>query len=106
VFEGALWLADIDGVEIGRVRRQVDELEARVLSKLSDPLTLVDAEVAHHHQLPALVLPPSQRGSGGEADRDPTGLRLLSCLRENVLFGGCARLRWVASCLRWKRMTT
>jgi hypothetical protein len=38
--------------------------------------------------------------SGGEAGRDPTGLQLFFCLAENLLFWGCAGLRWVASCLR------
>src|SRR5215207_7702584 len=47
------------GLEVRRVWRQVEHLAARVLIKLPDLLTLVHAEVVHHHQLPALVLPPS-----------------------------------------------
>lgn len=46
--------------------RQVEQLAARVLNKLPDPLTLVDAEVVHHHQLPALVVPPSPKRKAEE----------------------------------------
>ncbi len=55
-----------NGVEVRRVWRQVEQLAARVLNKLPDPLTLVDAEVVHHHQLPALVVPPSPKRKAEE----------------------------------------
>jgi hypothetical protein len=40
-----------DGVEIGRVWRQVKQLAASLLDELPDPPTLLRREVVHHHNL-------------------------------------------------------
>src|SRR3712207_6809272 len=41
-----------DGVEIGRVGRQVDELAAPLLDELPNPRAFMRREVVHHHYLP------------------------------------------------------
>ena len=53
MFEGALWLADIERIQIRRVGRQVQSLAPAVLDELLDPLPLMSRKVVHHQKLPA-----------------------------------------------------
>src|SRR3712207_7773831 len=55
------------GVEVRRVGRQVDQLASLALDQLPDPLSLVRAQVVHHHHLAFL-----QRGT--QEDRKSTRL--------------------------------
>ena len=52
MFKGALWLADLYGIEVRGVGRQVDELAAPLLDQLSNPRAIVRREIVHPHHLP------------------------------------------------------
>jgi hypothetical protein len=42
----------LDGIETGRVGRQVEKLASLLLDQLAHPPALVHREVVHHHDLP------------------------------------------------------
>jgi hypothetical protein len=52
VFEGALWLADLYGVEARRIGWQVEQFATSALDEFPHPRAFVSAEVVHHHYLP------------------------------------------------------
>ncbi len=54
--EGAFWLADLYGVEIGRVRQQIEKRSAPFSISISYTILLVREQVVHHRNLTFLQL--------------------------------------------------
>jgi hypothetical protein len=52
VFEGALWLADLDGIEVRRVGRQVQQLAAYLFDQIHCHTALMRGEIVHNDNLP------------------------------------------------------
>ena len=52
VFEGALWVADLDGAVVRGVAGQVQQLAAPLLDQLPHPVRLVCRQLVHDQHLP------------------------------------------------------